>query len=134
TDQEVVAVATVRREQDRVGRQTRGVHRVVAVPRVDNQPIGPRLGAVDVYLGGQSEHRGANLAVEHFLGDTDGVIVVGAVDDDGVGLAVADAGERDKVDVHLGDIGAGEVIDGEGIGAPHRRDVDPLDAVDVQGG
>ena len=58
-----------------------------------------------------------------------------AVDDDGVGLAVAGvAAERAReVEVHVGDAGAGQVVDGERVGAAEGGDVDLLDAVDVHG-
>ena len=52
---------------------------------------------------------------------------VGAVDDDGVGRAVAAAADRVEVDVDRLDVGAGEVVDGDRVGAAERADVDVLD-------
>ncbi len=86
-DQDVVAVAAVGGELDRAGRQARGLDHVVAGQGVDDQPVVGRLGAGDVHLGGQAEHRDA----ARVAGDADDVVAVGAVDDDGVGRAVAGA-------------------------------------------
>ena len=36
-----------------------------------------------------------------------------------------------KIEVHVGDAGAGEVVDGDGVGAAQSGDVDLFDAVDV---
>ena len=57
----------------------------------------------------------------------DRVGVVGAVDDDGVGLAVAGpaAAAAREVEVDLGDAGAGQVVDGDGVGAAQGVEVDP---------
>ena len=98
-DQDVVAVAAVLRELDRAGRQARGFHDVVAGQGVDRQPVVGRLGAGDVHLGGQAEDGDA----ARIAGDHDRVGVVGAVDDDGVGLAVARAAARraGQVEVEL---------------------------------
>ena len=65
--------------------------------------------------------------------DLDRVGAVGAVDDDGVGLAVAGAaaGSAGEVEVDLGDVGAGQVVDGDGVGAAEGVDVDLLEAVEV---
>ncbi len=55
---------------------------------------------------------------------------VGAVDDDAVGRAVAGgpAEGAGEVDVHVGDVGSGEVVDGDDVGAAEGVEVDPLDA------
>ena len=42
-------------------------------------------------------------------------------------------GVRREVDVHVGDAGAGQVVDGDGVGAAQRDDVHLLDAIDVHG-
>src|SRR5439155_10232385 len=65
----------------------------------------------------------------------DAVAAVRAVDDDGVGRAVAGggAGGAGKVDVHVDHVGAGQVVDGEGVGAAQGDDVDRLDVVHVHG-
>src|SRR5262249_26855348 len=85
----------------------------------------------DRHRGRQSGHRVTRSAA----GDLDGVCVGGAVDGDGVGLAVARAatGRARQVDVDLCHVGAREVVDGEGIGAAEGGDVDLLHAVDVHG-
>src|SRR5262245_27515059 len=61
-DQPVVAVAAVLRQPDRVGREARGVHRVVAAQRVDREPVVRRLCAGDVYPGAQPEDGNAARA------------------------------------------------------------------------
>ena len=67
--------------------------------------------------------------------DGDRVVAVGAVDDDAVGLAVAGAaaGCAGEVGVDVADVGAGEVVDGDRVGAAERVEVDRLDAVGVHG-
>ena len=84
---------------------------------------------VMVTVGGEARHRDhAGVA-----GDRDHVVAGGAVDDDGVGLAVAGAaaGRRCQVEVDLVHVGAGQVVDGDGVGAAEGVEVDALDAVEV---
>ena len=59
----------------------------------------------------------------------------GAVDDDGVGrpVALAAARRRRQVEVDLRDGGAGQVVDGDGVGAAQGVELDVLDAVEVHG-
>ena len=65
--------------------------------------------------------------------DLNVVVAGGAVDDDAVGRAVADAaaGHAREVDRDLRDAGAGEVVDVISVGAAERVEVDVLDAVEV---
>ena len=70
--------------------KTRGVHHVIAAQGIDRQPVVGGLGACDIHLGGEAEHGDA----ARIAGDGDHIIPVGAVDDDGVGLAVARAAAR----------------------------------------
>ena len=65
--------------------------------------------------------------------DADRVVAVGAVDDDGVGRAVAGAAarRRGEVEVDLRHVGAGQVVDGDRVGAAEGVEVDRLDAVEV---
>ena len=74
-------------------------------------------------------HRGAAA------GDGDGVVAGRAVDDHAVGRAVALAAARRRrqVDGDLLDVGAGEVVDRDGVGAAQGVDLDVLDAVQVHG-
>src|SRR5262249_59690263 len=55
------------------------------------------------------------------------------VDDDAIGLAVASgaAGRPGKVQVDLGHGGAGQVVDGDGVGAAEGVDRDDFDTVEV---
>ena len=63
----------------------------------------------------------------------DGVVAVGGVDGDGVGLGIAAVVPGcAEVEVDLAD-GGGEVVDGDGVGAAEGVDVDVLDVVGVHG-
>ena len=120
-DQDVVAVAAVGRELRCRRRRPEAVDDVVAAQGVDRHPVVGRLGAGDVDLGGEPGHRDDAVVA----GDRDHVVAAGAVDDDGVRLAVAvplpGAGE---VEVDLVDVGAGQVVDGDGVGAAEGVEVD----------
>ena len=105
---------------------------VVAAERVDDQlshwhPPEP----LTATRAGRPDDREAGARAR----DLDVVGTVGAVDDDGVGLAVAGAAARSagQVEVDLGDVGAGQVVDGDRVGAAQGVEVDPLDAVEVHG-
>src|SRR5205823_4892751 len=130
-DQDVVAVAAVLGQLDRAGRQAGSLHHVVAGQGVDDEPVRGRLGTGDMHLGSQTQ----DINVAGGADDRNGIAAGGAVDDDGVGRAVASAaaGRGREVDVHLGDAGAGEVVDGDRVGAAEGDDVDLLDAVDIHG-
>src|SRR5262249_54942348 len=123
-DQDVIAVAAVRRKLDSAGGQAGGLHYVVAGQGVDDQPIVGRLGAADVHHGGQT----GDGDTGRVAGYRNHVGVVGAVDDDGVGRPVAGvaAGSARQVDIDLGHGGAGQVVDGDGVGAAEGVEVDGL--------
>ncbi len=127
----VVAGPAVHGQLDHPRGQSGTAHRVVAAECVHDEPVVGPLGALDRDGGRQTDHRVTGPAA----GDLDDVIAVGAVDGDGVGLAVAGAaaGGDGEVDVHGGDGGAGQVVDGDGVGAAEGDDVDLLDAVGVHG-
>src|SRR5262249_27356653 len=97
----------------------------------DLQLIAGRLGAGDVHPRRQAGHGNRAAAP----GDRDVIVAVGAVDDDGVGLAVpgATAGGRGEGEVDGGDAGAGQVVDRDRVGAAQGVDVDGLDAGGVHG-
>ena len=65
--------------------------------------------------------------------DLDVVVGLRAVDDHGVGRAIAlpASRRRRQVERDLGDVGAGEVVDRDGVGAAQGRKLDVLDAVEV---
>ena len=65
--------------------------------------------------------------------DLDRVVVVRPVDDDAVDLAVARAGRAFQVGVHVLDVGAAQVVDGDEVGAAEGLEVDPLDVSGVHG-
>src|SRR5262249_49094570 len=125
-DQDVVAVATVLDQPDRGRSQPRSVYHVVAGLRIDNHAVDSRFGAGDVHLGSQTQ----DISVAGIAGDGNDIIAGGAVDDDGVSLAVAGAaaGRAGEIEVHVGDARAEQVIDGERVGAAAGGDVDLLDA------
>src|SRR5262249_16930468 len=66
-------------------------------------------------------------------GDLDDVPPVRPVDHDSVRCAVAVAVEAGEVDGDVFDVGAGEVVDGDGVGAAEGADVDGFDAAGVHG-
>src|SRR4029077_13839171 len=61
----------------------------------------------------------------------DGVGAVGAVDDDGIVLAVATARGAVEVQGDLEDVGSGQVIDGDRVGAAEGVEIDRLDGGEV---
>src|SRR5262245_10123599 len=126
-DQSVVAVLAILRQEDRAGREARGVHRVLAVPRVDDELVLVPLGAVHRHGGGQADHRGGAARAL----DVNVVIVVGAVDGNGVGLAVTAPRAGLEVEVDLGEVGAGQVVDGDGVGPAEGVKVHPFHVVEV---
>src|SRR5207248_1145677 len=99
---------------------------VVAGQGVDDQPVVGRLGADDVDLRRQAKDVDAACVTN----DRHGVSPRAGIDNDGIGLAVADAAAEDarQIEVDLSNVGAGQVIDGDGVGAAPRRDVDYFDA------
>ena len=117
---DVVAGAAVDGQPDHGGGQSGGVDRVVAAEGIDDERVVGPFGALDGHQGRQPGDGEAGAAA----GDLDGVGAVGAVDDDRVGLAVAGAARVAEVDVHAGDVGAGEVVDGDRVGAAEGVDVD----------
>ena len=87
------------------------------------------LGAADRHLRGEPVDGDRRAAAD----DLDVVVAGGAVDDHGVGRAVALAapGRRRQVDRDLRDAGAGQVVDRDGVGAAQGGELDVLDAVEV---
>jgi hypothetical protein len=102
------------RQLDHVGREPRGVEHVVAAAEVHLQGVERCFRAAQAHVGGQAaDGRRAGRA-----GDDHGVGAAGAVDRDLVGRAVAGAPSKaGQVDVHLRDVGAGEVVHGDVVGA-----------------
>src|SRR5262249_36281441 len=125
-DEHVIALAAIHGQLDRAGGQSGSRHRVVAGQGVDLQLIVARLGAGEVDLGRQT----LDVDAARVADDGHAVIPRGALDDDGVRLAVAGATARwaPQVEVDLGDVGAGQVVDGDGVGAAQGVDVDGFDA------
>src|SRR5262249_4207247 len=89
-DQHVVALAAIQGHLDCAGGQPGGAHLVIAGQAPDGQPVAARLGTGDVDLGCQT----LDVDAARVADDGHAVIPRGAVDDDGVGLAVAGATAR----------------------------------------
>src|SRR5262249_18724001 len=128
-DEDVVADIAVRGELDCRSGQAGGLHHVVTSQGVDRQPVVGRLGAGDVHLGSQPQDGNPVLVP----GDLNHVVAVGPLDDDRIGCVVADPAARGprQIEVDLADAGAGQVVDGDGVGAALGVEVDDLDAVEV---
>src|SRR5262249_28452217 len=132
SEDEVVPGATVQDQPDPIRGQVGGVHLVVSAEGVQRQLVGRHLRAGDVH-NGKRAHEGADarsVAQGHDLAE---VVSVGAVDDDGVGLAVAAARGAIEVQVDVNQVGCGQVVDGDGVEAVEGVEVHRLDAVEVQG-
>src|SRR5262249_48330755 len=99
--------------------------------RLDDELVVGPFGTGDVHNGVQAGDGVAGARAGHL----DLVGPVGAVDDHGVGRAVADAAARDRrqVEVDRGHVGAAQVADVDGVGAAQGGEVDLLDAVEVHG-
>ena len=123
----VGAVAAVDVERDRAGDADGHRGRVGAAERRDDEVVERGLATGDVRL--RPDAVDDRPAVRAGEGHT--VCVLGAPGDDRVGLVVADAAEGIEVDVDDLDGGAGEVVDGGGVGAAEGADVDAFDAVEV---
>src|SRR5262249_45103996 len=127
----VVAGAAVDREIDLAGVKRRSVDVVVAGKAVDVERVVGPLGAGDRHFRRQpvDDHRCAAA------GDGDAVVAGGAIDGHAVGRSVALAASRRcrQIDGDLLDVGSGEIVDRDGVGATSGVDLDVLDAVEVHG-
>src|SRR5262249_50504713 len=110
TDQDVHPRVAVDRQGEDARLQPAGVHHVIAALGADRQPVQRPLTAGNVDRGGQALD-GCRTTRP---GDHDRVVPARALDGDGVGRAVAGAAARGalQVEVDLGHVGAGEVVDG----------------------
>src|SRR5262249_14428888 len=128
-DQSVITVAAVFGQGDRIYLKTAGVDDIVARKGVDCELVARAITSRDVHRSRQARYRDAGRRT----GDFDVVGAGGAVDDDGVGLAVADAAAwcAFEVKVYCGDVGAGQVANGDVVSAPLGVEVDALNAIEV---
>src|SRR5262249_51403042 len=128
---EVRPSPAVERQLERAHFQGAGVDEIVTCQAVDDKLVYVPFTPCDVDAGRQARN-------DHCIGRAahdDLVIAAGSVDDDGVGLpiACAAAGRVGQIKIDLGDIGAGEVADGDPVGAAKGGNVNLFDAVEVHG-
>src|SRR5262249_45618878 len=117
-DEQVVACPAVLRELHGTGQDGGRDHLVVAAPGVEGERVGGPREVGQPHHGVQAGHpQGGEQEV-------DPVVPVGAVDDHGVGRAVGGT----EVQVDGGDVGRGQVADGDRVGPAGGVDVDLLDA------
>src|SRR5262249_27592270 len=123
----IVARAGVDGQINHAGSQCGSVDRVVPVKGVNHQVVIGAFGSLNVDGGMQAGHREIRCA----SADLNRVLAVGAVDDDGVGCAIAGAAAcgRRQVEVDFGHVCAGQVVDGDGVGSAQGAEVDLFDAV-----
>ena len=125
----VIAGAAVERQLDDAGRHRGRGDAVVAAVAVDHERVVRAFRVRDVHPGRQAEHRHGGARAE----DIDDVVAVGPVVGHDVRRRVArGAADRAReIDVHLGHVGAGEVVHRDRVGAAERVEVDLLDIVQV---
>ena len=125
----VVAGAAVDGQLDDAGRQGRGGDGVVAAQRVDDERVVGPFAAGDVDRAGrpttETEVPAPNTSMMS--------APLRAVDDHRVGLRRRrrPAERAGEIDVDLRHVGAGQVVDGDRVGAAERVEVDPLDVIEV---
>ena len=122
----VIASAAI---DDHFDLDVRCVDDVVAAEAVDGERVVGSFHTVNGDFSRQPFNRNAGAGVD----DRDVVGGCRAVDDDGVGLAVADAaaGRCRQVQSDLFDIGLAEVVHRDRIGTAECHEFDPLDVVEV---
>jgi hypothetical protein len=127
-DQNVVAIAAVENEPRPVAAEPRGIDHIVT----------PQSGDADSVVGVEViDHDLAGKAIDHQRTvhdrQRDDIVAGGAVDSDGVVLTVASgaADRPSQVDVDASHVGAGEVIDRDGVGSAESMDVHGLDPLRV---
>ena len=130
----VIAGAGVDREVDLAGFERGGIDGVVAARAVDRERVEGALGPGERHLRRQSVDYDARAAG----GDSDGVVAVRAVDDHVVRRPVTLAASRRarQIERDLLDVGAGEIVDRDGVGVrgvAQGVDLDVLDTVEVHG-
>src|SRR5207244_4951464 len=102
---------------------------VVSAEGVDDEGVVGPFGVFHDYGGRQAVHREGGAAAH----DLDEIVAVGAVDDDGVGLTVAGgaAGRACQVEVDLGEVGPGQVVEGDLVRSAEGVEINRLHAVEV---
>ena len=127
----VVAVAAVDGEVDRACGERRGVDRVVAAERPDDQAVVGALGGVQRHLRRQARDGHCIAAADN----VDCVFGGSTIHRHGVGCSVSCAAARQagQIDGHLPRIGAGQVVDSDVVGTAPGVELDGLDPVHVHG-
>ena len=125
SDQNIGAVAAIEGELDS-GFESGRYNGVVAAEAIDDDAI---IGVEvrDRHLFRQTRHSHHTVVA----GDRDRVIAVGRVKDDRVRLIVGSATRYSKIDIDIGDVGPGQVIDRDGVFASQCADIDRLRVVHI---
>jgi hypothetical protein len=128
-EQQVVPRAAIGPQPDGVRREASRIDDVVAGERIDRRCVVAGFGVREVDRGGEAEDAAASRCCRRRGSRRR----VGAHDDRPVGLTVAGVAAP-EVGVGGRDVGAGEVVDRDRVGAAERGVVDPLHVVEVHNG
>src|SRR5207249_3031599 len=116
TGDDVIAVPTVERELHRVSLQGLGVDDVIPAQGVDCKTVEGWVLVKDGDLGVQAgDAKPADVAA-----NADGVVALGPVHGDRVGRAVGAAVRAAQGELDVRQVGAGQVVDGNVVGAAQR--------------
>src|SRR5262249_27384527 len=129
SDQDIVAISAVFGELNRRGGKQGGCDGIISCQGLDYQLVVGGFGAHDIDRSGQS----SDVDTVCVAADRNDIVAVRAVDDDRVSrpIAPAAAGCSCQVQVDAGHAGAGQVIDGDGVGTAARREIDIFNSIDV---
>ena len=125
-NKQIVAGSTVNRELEKSGGKSGRIDHVVAVEPVDGQIVGS-LGVGDVDIRGEAIDADDPTS----RCDRDRVRACRAVHVHGVDRTIAATAAGAEVDVDLGKVGAGHVVDGDIVGAAQCAEIDRLGAVHI---
>jgi hypothetical protein len=127
TDEDVVAVAAVLGEANRVGREPGRLDDVVAGEGTHAHPVVGRLRAGDAHPRGEPEHGRAGRVA----GNDDHVVAARAVDDHIVRGTVPYTAVRGWAVARLGEVRPAEVVNRDRVGTPQCTYVDRLEGSQV---
>src|SRR6478735_650193 len=124
-DNDVIAVTAIGGQ--RAHRKPRRLDDVVSAEAVDHDAI-VGVEVRDRHRLGEARHR--DHAVD--AGDEDRIGTIGGVDDHRIRRTITGAVDT-QVEIDLGDVGPGQVVDRDGIDATQRVELDVLNVVEVHG-